>query len=57
MGAETELLVKVGNPASGEQTLTLTTHGRSSAGPGERVFLAPSPQHAHLFDAATGARL
>jgi multiple sugar transport system ATP-binding protein len=52
MGAETELLVRVGN-----QTLTLITHGRSSAGPGERVFLAPQAQHAHLFDAATGQRV
>jgi multiple sugar transport system ATP-binding protein len=49
MGAETEILVKVQS-----QTLTLVTHGRSSAGPGERVFLAPQAQHAHLFDAATG---
>ncbi len=52
MGAETELLVKVQ-----DQTLTVTTHGRSSAGPGERVFLAPQPQHAHLFDSATGERV
>jgi multiple sugar transport system ATP-binding protein len=52
MGAETELLVRVGN-----QTLTLITHGRSRAGPGERVFLAPQAQHAHLFDAATGQRV
>jgi multiple sugar transport system ATP-binding protein len=52
MGAETEFLVKVQN-----QTLTLVTHGRSNAGPGERLFLAPQAQHAHLFDAATGQRL
>jgi multiple sugar transport system ATP-binding protein len=52
MGAETEILVKVHS-----QTLTLVTHGRSSAGPGERVFLAPQAQHAHLFDGATGQRL
>jgi len=52
MGAETELLVKVG-----DRTLTLTTHGRSSLGPGERTFLAPRLEHVHLFDAATGARL
>jgi multiple sugar transport system ATP-binding protein len=57
MGAETELLVKVGDPAAGGQTLTLTAHGRSSIGPGERAFLAPRAEHAHLFDAATGARL
>jgi multiple sugar transport system ATP-binding protein len=52
MGAETELLVK-----AQDQTLTVTTTGRSSAGPGERVFLAPQPQQAHLFDASTGRRL
>jgi multiple sugar transport system ATP-binding protein len=52
MGAETELLVKVG-----DQKITVMTHGRSSAGPGERTFLAPRLEHAHLFDAATGARL
>jgi multiple sugar transport system ATP-binding protein len=52
MGAETELLVKVQG-----QTLTLVTHGRSNAGPGERLFLAPQGQHAHLFDVATGQRL
>jgi multiple sugar transport system ATP-binding protein len=52
MGAETELVVKVQ-----DQTLTLVTHGRSNAGPGERLFIAPQPRHAHLFDAATGRRL
>jgi multiple sugar transport system ATP-binding protein len=52
MGAETELLVK-----AQDQTLTVMTHGRSGAGPGERVFLAPQPQHAHLFDASSGRRL
>jgi multiple sugar transport system ATP-binding protein len=52
MGAETEILAKVG-----EQTFTLMTHGRSSAGPGERIFLAPQAAHAHLFDAASGRRL
>jgi len=52
MGAETEILVKVQS-----QTLTLVTHGRSSAGPGERLFLAPQAQHAHLFDSATGQRV
>ena len=52
MGAATELLVKVQ-----DQALNLVTPGRSGVGPGERVFLAPQPQHAHLFDAATGRRL
>jgi multiple sugar transport system ATP-binding protein len=52
MGAETELLVKLG-----EQALTVVTHGRSRAGPGDRVLLAPQAEHAHLFDAATGRRL
>jgi len=52
MGAETELLVKVQ-----EQPLVVTTHGRISAGPGDRVFLRPSAQNSHLFDAAGGQRL
>jgi multiple sugar transport system ATP-binding protein len=52
MGAETELLLKVD-----DQRITVMTHGRSSIGPGERAFLAPRLEHAHLFDAASGARL
>jgi multiple sugar transport system ATP-binding protein len=52
MGAETEILAKVG-----EQTFTVMTHGRSNAGPGERIFLAPEAAHAHLFDAASGRRI
>ena len=52
MGAETETLVKVGG-----QNLTMMTHGRSSVGPGERVFLAPQPSQVHLFDAASGRRI
>jgi multiple sugar transport system ATP-binding protein len=52
MGAETELVIKVGG-----QSLTVVTHGRSSAGPGDKLFLAPSAGHAHLFDAASGRRL
>jgi multiple sugar transport system ATP-binding protein len=52
MGAETEILVKVGG-----QTLNLMTHGRASVGPGERVSLVPQAAQAHLFDAATGRRI
>jgi len=52
MGAETELVVKVG-----DASLTVLSNGRSSAQPGERVFLAPHAAHAHLFDAASGERL
>jgi multiple sugar transport system ATP-binding protein len=52
MGAETEILVKVGG-----QTLNMMTHGRSSVGPGERVTLVPQAAHAHLFDAASGRRI
>ena len=52
MGAETELLVKVR-----EQVFTVITHGRSRAGPGDRVLLAPQAEHAHLFDAASGRRI
>jgi multiple sugar transport system ATP-binding protein len=52
MGAETEILVKVGG-----QTLNLMTHGRATVGPGERVSLAAQSAQAHLFDAATGRRI
>src|SRR5204862_1995047 len=36
MGAETELVIKIG-----DTSLTVITRGRSNAGPGERIFLAP----------------
>jgi len=52
MGAETELVVKIGG-----QSLTIATHGRSSAAPGDRLSLAPNAKHAHLFDPASGMRL
>ena len=52
MGAETELLVKIA-----DTPLTIMTRGRSNAGPGERIFLAPQASHAHLFDAASGQRI
>jgi multiple sugar transport system ATP-binding protein len=52
MGAETELLLKVG-----ETSLTVITHGRSTAGPGDRISLSAQPQHVHLFDAASGRRI
>jgi multiple sugar transport system ATP-binding protein len=52
MGAETELLVKVG-----DASLIVLAPGRSNARPGERIFLAPESEHAHLFDAASGLRI
>jgi multiple sugar transport system ATP-binding protein len=52
MGAETELLVRIG-----EQSITVTLHGRAAVGPGERLLVAPNAAHAHLFDAASGIRL
>jgi len=52
MGSETELVVKVG-----DQSLVIVTHGRSSAGPGDKLSLAPNAKHAHLFDVASGLRL
>ena len=52
MGAATEVLVQVG-----AATLNLMTHGRCTARPGERIAIAPHPEQAHLFDAATGQRL
>jgi multiple sugar transport system ATP-binding protein len=52
MGAETEILVKIQG-----HTFTLMTHGRSSAGPGDKVRVAPQGAQAHLFDAASGRRI
>jgi multiple sugar transport system ATP-binding protein len=52
MGAETEIVARVG-----EVPLTVMMRGRSRAGPGERIFLAPEAAHAHLFDAASGERI
>jgi multiple sugar transport system ATP-binding protein len=52
MGAETEFLVKIQG-----QPFTVVTHGRASGRPGERIFLTPDAQHAHLFDASSGKRL
>jgi multiple sugar transport system ATP-binding protein len=52
MGAETEIVARVG-----ELPLTVMMRGRSRAGPGERIFLAPEATHAHLFDSATGQRI
>ncbi|HUQ75933.1 MAG TPA: sn-glycerol-3-phosphate ABC transporter ATP-binding protein UgpC [Burkholderiales bacterium] len=52
MGAETEILAK-----AGDTRLTLMTRGRSIAGPGDRIFLAPQAGYIHLFDAASGLRI
>jgi multiple sugar transport system ATP-binding protein len=52
MGAETEIVAKVGNAP-----LTVMMRGRASAGPGERIHLAPQAAHAHLFDAGSGLRI
>ncbi len=51
-GAETELLLQVG-----EQQLTVVMHGRTDAAPDSMVHLVIDPAKAHLFDAASGARL
>jgi multiple sugar transport system ATP-binding protein len=52
MGAETEILVKIQG-----RSFALMTHGRASAGPGEKIRVAPQGAHAHLFDAASGRRI
>ncbi|HEU4350904.1 MAG TPA: sn-glycerol-3-phosphate ABC transporter ATP-binding protein UgpC [Burkholderiales bacterium] len=52
MGAETEVLVRVGG-----QSFTVMAHGRATFGPGERVFVSPQAEHAHVFDSAGGRRL
>jgi hypothetical protein len=41
----------------GDASLTVMMRGRSNAGPGERLFLAPQAEHAHVFDAASGLRI
>ena len=38
-------------------TLTVLSRGRSNAGPGDKVFLAPDAANAHLFDARTSLRI
>ena len=30
------------------------THGRAAYGPGDKIHVSPQPEHAHLFDAASG---
>jgi multiple sugar transport system ATP-binding protein len=52
MGAETELVVKVG-----DVLLTVLTHGRPGVQAGDQVTLQPDVAHIHLFDAASGRRL
>jgi len=52
MGAEAELVVKVG-----EVSFTVVSHGRSSAKPGDRIFLRPESESAHVFDTASGRRI
>jgi multiple sugar transport system ATP-binding protein len=52
MGAETELLLQVGGTS-----LTVTTHGRATCGPGDKIHVSPQALHAHLFDAASGNRI
>jgi multiple sugar transport system ATP-binding protein len=51
-GAETELLLQVG-----DAQLTLVMHGRTGAQADDAVHLEVVAAQAHLFDAATGARL
>ena len=51
-GAETELLVKVGN-----FNLVVTLHGRTEAQPGETVWLQVDTSKTHLFDGQSEQRL
>ncbi|MCY7314827.1 MAG: sn-glycerol-3-phosphate ABC transporter ATP-binding protein UgpC [Rubrivivax sp.] len=55
-GAETELLVEVGSGAD-SQRLVVVMHGRTAAQPDDTVHLQLDPARAHVFDAASGARL
>ncbi len=51
-GAETELLVQVA-----DQHIVVVMHGRTTAQPDDIVHLALDAEKAHVFDAASGARL
>ena len=55
-GAETELLLEVGEPGRTTQ-LVVVIHGRTAAKPDETVYLAIDADKAHVFDTATGKRL
>jgi len=52
MGAEAELVVKIG-----DVSFTVVTHGRSSAKLGDRIFLRPESENAHVFDSQSGRRI
>jgi multiple sugar transport system ATP-binding protein len=51
-GAETELLLQVGS-----SQIVLVMHGRTGVQPDEAVHIAIEAAKAHVFDAASGARL
>ncbi len=51
-GAETELLLQVA-----DQQMVLVMHGRTAAQPDDTVHLTLDAARAHVFDAASGARL
>jgi multiple sugar transport system ATP-binding protein len=51
-GAETELLVRVGNT-----DLVIVMHGRTTAQPDDTVMLGVAEEKTHVFDAAGGQRL
>jgi multiple sugar transport system ATP-binding protein len=51
-GAETELLVKVGNAQ-----LVVVMHGRTDAQPGDKLHLSVAANKAHLFAKADGKRI
>jgi multiple sugar transport system ATP-binding protein len=55
-GAETELLLEVGEPGQTTQ-LVVVIHGRTAAKPDETVYLAIDADKAHVFDTASGKRL
>jgi multiple sugar transport system ATP-binding protein len=51
-GAETELLVRVGNT-----DMVIVMHGRTTAKPDDTVMLSVAEEKTHVFDAAGGQRL
>ncbi len=56
-GAETELLLQLGQEGAGGQQLTLVMHGRTNAQPGDKVHLSIDGAKAHVFEGSGGQRL
>ena len=56
-GAETELLLQIGESSGQEGQFVVVTHGRTNVQPDDTVHLRVEARHAHVFDAGTGQRV